>query len=93
MVAAVFHSPLGGQSEALDASALAPNATKSVAARAHSAAFKGQNASENTVQEVAKTSTLPFDWRSLWLKVVPPDRKSTRLNSSHALTSRMPSSA
>ena len=28
-----------------------------------------------------------------WNRDLPPDRKSTRLNSSHAITSRMPSSA
>ena len=46
-------------------------------------------------------ATPPCGWRALAVMVesvsafafAPPDRKSTRLNSSHALTSRMPSSA
>ena len=34
----------------------------------------------------------PKSWKA-WAETVPEDRKSTRLNSSHSLPSRMPSSA
>ena len=39
-----------------------------------------------------KPTLVPFG-RYIWLPFKPPDRKSTRLNSSHSSVSRMPSSA
>ncbi|TAG25520.1 MAG: nitrate ABC transporter, permease protein [Burkholderiales bacterium] len=66
MVAAVFHSPLPDTSAPLKRAALSSIATKSIADPARST---GEIASKDTKKSVAK---LPFDWRSLWLKVVPP---------------------
>ena len=73
MVSAVFHSPLEA------AATLSANATKP-AAGASSAAKNGaqdtavaltsvQNGSEKPTEKVYKA---PFDWRGLWLKVLPP---------------------
>ena len=72
MVAAVFHSPSSAQPDTTEAARSPGNATKSVAARANSTLATGQNASQNAVEAVAKAPKLPFDWRGLWLQVVPP---------------------
>jgi nitrate/nitrite transport system permease protein len=68
MVAAVFHNPLPDTSAPLKRAqaASASGATNSIAPRADSMPATGQKASENTINKMA------FDWRGLWLKVVPP---------------------
>ena len=45
------------------------------------------------IETYAKTLGIPLDNVKRWVEKTPADRKSTRLNSSHSLTSRMPSSA
>ena len=66
MVAAIFHSPLPDTSTPL-------KRAKGVVASA-AATFEAPLASA-TVAEPASTkqgSSMPFDWRGLWLKVIPP---------------------
>ena len=55
----------------------------------HTATFKKDNQEGPTVQHMELCSML----RAAWVGGEFGDRKSTRLNSSHIATSRMPSSA
>ena len=66
MVAAVFHSPLPEASAPLKRAQMNHTvAIKSEAPNAHSI-------SANSVKSMKNTSSMPFDWRGLWLKIVPP---------------------
>ncbi|MFZ2989567.1 nitrate ABC transporter permease [Ideonella sp.] len=60
MVSAVFHSPLSTAAEPAVASPAA----------GHTAASAGPSVPTSTPPKVS--TRLPFDWRGLWLKVVPP---------------------
>ena len=66
MVAAVFHSPLPEASAPLKRAQMNPTiAIKSEAPHADSIRA-------NSVKSMKNTSSMPFDWRGLWLKIVPP---------------------
>ena len=72
MVSAVFHSPLEaalGGSAPRAAPVRSPVATKSVALKHHSTMANSVN---DVKMPVTKPPKQPFDWRSLWLKVLPP---------------------
>jgi nitrate/nitrite transport system permease protein len=69
MVSAVFHSPLGSASRATpplrkDAAAPTPNTDASASASADPATPLAARA--------PKAPRQPFDWRGLWLRVLPP---------------------
>jgi nitrate/nitrite transport system permease protein len=68
MVAAVFHNPLPETAAPLKrAQAIAsPHTMNSAAHRAESMSGSAVKGTKNTSQK------LPFDWRGLWLKIVPP---------------------
>jgi nitrate/nitrite transport system permease protein len=68
MVAAVFHNPLPEPAAPLKRAQVASalNATNSVAPSAESVRATAQNDIN-----IAATK-LPFDWRGMWLKIVPP---------------------
>ena len=48
---------------------------------------------DHTTNQYKVVVDLLLDWELLQVSIVSPDRKSTRLNSSHSSVSRMPSSA
>ncbi|KNZ33717.1 MAG: nitrate ABC transporter permease [Methylibium sp. NZG] len=58
MVSAVFHSPLGGQPS--------PPGAAAPGAAPHAKAVPAEPA------PASKPARVPFDWRGLWLKVLPP---------------------
>jgi nitrate/nitrite transport system permease protein len=68
MVAAVFHQPLPDTSAPLKRAqpTSTENATDSIATHAVSIKAKGTNDLK------IKAPKMPFDWRGLWLKIVPP---------------------
>jgi nitrate/nitrite transport system permease protein len=72
MVAAVFHNPLPDTTAPLkrassgSASSAALNAMNSIALSADSTRADAQKDLKN------KAAKMPFDWRGLWLKIVPP---------------------
>jgi nitrate/nitrite transport system permease protein len=68
MVAAVFHNPLPDAAAPLKRAQAAAisNATNSIAPRADSMPATGQKSTENSVKKP------PFDWRGMWLKIIPP---------------------
>lgn len=69
MVAAVFHSPLPevvAASAPIKRAAQSASATKSEALDAVSVPAKASKDAKNM------TPKMPFDWRGLWLKVIPP---------------------
>ncbi|MBS7806824.1 nitrate ABC transporter permease [Variovorax sp. PCZ-1] len=69
MVAAVFHSPVPDTSAPVKRVTTSSGATHSVASRADSMPAIASKASENALKNAPK---IPFDWRGLWLKIVPP---------------------
>lgn len=66
MVSAVFHSPL--DTLVAPTAPSTENAIKNVAIDAHFTRTRGQNGTELPV----KAPRSPFDWRSLWLALLPP---------------------
>jgi nitrate/nitrite transport system permease protein len=68
MVAAVFHNPLPDTAAPLKRAqaAAASTATTSIANSADSIPAISQKGTENSVKKP------PFDWRGMWLKIVPP---------------------
>ncbi len=67
MVAAVFHQPLPDASvPPKRAHGMVSDAMNSIAPRADSMPATDQKDSEKTSKK------MPFDWRGLWLKIVPP---------------------
>ena len=73
MVTAVFHSSMEMQVEPLARSHCIDKTTASIAGHARTGLIKPLISSTNTrtTPTVSKAS-LPFDWRGLWLQVVPP---------------------
>jgi nitrate/nitrite transport system permease protein len=69
MVAAVFHSPLG---DLPDTSAPLKRAQASTANAINSEASHAVNTPATTAKAAEKAPSSPFDWRGLWLKIVPP---------------------
>jgi nitrate/nitrite transport system permease protein len=72
MVAAVFHSPFSVPPDATDK---AKATSKLVAYSAYSEADKDSNASKIGAESSAasaQATKIGYDWRGLWLKVVPP---------------------
>ncbi len=66
MVSAVFHDPLPDTSAPMKrAQTHSKSTTNSIAASADSKRAEAMKASD-------KQTSMPFDWRGLWLKVVPP---------------------
>ena len=63
MVSAVFHSPLPSEAEA--------SATKKEAAQAKPKSSEGQKVNK-TQGSASPAPQYPFDWRGLWLAVLPP---------------------
>jgi nitrate/nitrite transport system permease protein len=66
MVAAVFHSPFPSPAGS------AQTTSKSVASRADMTGAAAGMTVQSTAPDMQTSSKLPFDWRALWLKVVPP---------------------
>jgi nitrate/nitrite transport system permease protein len=69
MVAAVFHNPLPETAMAsapIQRAAPHSSAINSIAAPAHSISTTGSKGIKKS------TPKIPFDWRELWLKIVPP---------------------
>ena len=66
MVAAVFHSPLP------EASAPLKRAQMNHTIAIKSEAPHADSIRANSVKSMKNTSSMPFDWRGLWLKIVPP---------------------
>jgi nitrate/nitrite transport system permease protein len=69
MVAAVFHSPLGDIPEA---SAPLKRAQTGTSNAINTEASNAMNTPANTLKTSKKAASMPFDWRGLWLKIVPP---------------------
>ena len=69
MVAAVFHNPLP---EVAAVSAPTKRTAPSASASNSVALSAASMPATTSKEQVNMTSKMPFDWRDLWLKVVPP---------------------
>ncbi|MHB8951126.1 MAG: nitrate ABC transporter permease, partial [Rhodoferax sp.] len=68
MVSAIFHSPLGPAGSGTASSPATSSTSKSVAAHADSTRAGAQK----VVKEMEKGTPTPYDWRGVWLAVLPP---------------------
>ncbi len=73
MVAAVFHSPLGDiQSDIPSSSAPLKRAASPSLNAINFVAINTKDTPGKAEKALEKVSSLPFDWKTLWLKVLPP---------------------